>query len=299
MGLRFCKLAVPTDGQLVQYFRFSLSKLGELHETGQTCRLTLTWQGRQASRLSRQNVPHPRVETRLLIAVETPTFSTATINNLWTATRKYNPHPVIVLLCCRVETGEQGCSIDHISFNWSRLYPDTARTWSHLAPCFYYVQNYRVGVGAAVRVSRITCGLQFNCSPWIVNSCSRLFRFLLLESTHAQHTTADSTQTRHQSLESTRYEVMHYKNRKTQFFKYMVRRFFERGDFITCPLFFTVKTACQGVRRIAVCQGVQLVSIDIYQTGRRFTSLTGGIQVKNCTYTSPISYFYPILGTSW
>ena len=37
----------------------------------------------------------------------------------------------------------------------------------------------------------------------------------------------------------------------------MVRHFSKRGDFVTCPLVLTVKAVCQGVLRIAVCQGVQ------------------------------------------
>ena len=44
----------------------------------------------------------------------------------------------------------------------------------------------------------------------------------------------------------------------------MVRHFLKNGDFITCPLISTAKAVCQGVMRIALCQGVQTGHTDIY-----------------------------------
>ena len=41
--------------------------------------------------------------------------------------------------------------------------------------------------------------------------------------------------------------------------------FQKTGDFTTCARFFTVKAVCQGVLRIAVCQGVQTASTDVFE----------------------------------
>ena len=91
--------------------------------------------------------------------------TTAAVYNPWTAERKYSPHPIVV--CARrVETVGAGCSIDHISILMRQhLYPDPARTGSHLAPCSHLVGaqlDYRVRVGARVRVrvSRVAYELQ-------------------------------------------------------------------------------------------------------------------------------------------
>ena len=59
-------------------------------------------------------------------------------------------------------------------------------------------------------------------------------------------------------------QVFTKKFRKTQFFKDRVRVFTKSEDFMTCPLFVTVKAACRSVLSILVCQGVQTASTDIF-----------------------------------
>ena len=41
--------------------------------------------------------------------------------------------------------------------------------------------------------------------------------------------------------------------------------FQKAGIFVTCPLFSTVKNVCQGGLGIAVCQGVQTASTDVFE----------------------------------
>ena len=107
---------------------------------------------------------------------------------------------------------------------------------------------------------------QRHASPYLCGNPDFFVSYSLGEITHAQHTTAHS-KTAHGTTETENRNYLKYTLKKTETRNFFndkgTRHFFLKRGFIMRPLFFTVRAVCQGVMRIAVCQGVQTGSTNI------------------------------------